>query len=173
MKQIVYRGGVVTFRIPSHWREEYSDIEGGTFYEDRPESGTLRLRIITMRTAKELHSDSAKDILEMVVSGLKKNNVEGGIRGREDGIAVLKYEEAAHANGMRLTIFHWVIANSLPPHRARIITFSYTILAGQRNQKCLPGDLEMLEAEIESATFSSDLGIIPRSPYSSPSRIPA
>jgi hypothetical protein len=35
MKTIVYRGGVVTFRIPAHWQEEYSDIEGGTFYEDR------------------------------------------------------------------------------------------------------------------------------------------
>ena len=32
MKSIVYRGGVVTFRIPAHLREEYSDIEGGMFY---------------------------------------------------------------------------------------------------------------------------------------------
>ena len=66
MKPIVYRGGVVTFRIPSHWREEYSDIEGGTFYEDGTDAGTLRLRITTMKTAKELHSATAKDILAVV-----------------------------------------------------------------------------------------------------------
>ena len=47
MKSIVYRGGVVRFRIPAHWREEYSDNEGGMFYGDHSQSGTLRLTIIT------------------------------------------------------------------------------------------------------------------------------
>ncbi|MBK8594774.1 MAG: hypothetical protein IPN83_04160 [Holophagales bacterium] len=40
MKSITYRGGLVTFRIPRHWVEEYEEDGGGTFYEDRPDSGT-------------------------------------------------------------------------------------------------------------------------------------
>ena len=161
MKPIVYRGGVVTFRIPSHWREEYSDLEGGTFYEDRADAGTLRLRITTMKTPKELHSASAKDMLAVVLNGLHTVSVDGSIRGRKDGNAVLKYEVAALEQGMRLTIFYWVIANPLPPHHARVTTFSYTILAEQRDQRSILRDLEMLESEIESATFSSELGVVP------------
>ena len=48
MKTISYRGRVVEFRIPSSWKEEYSDIDGGTFYGDKPDSGTFRLKIITL-----------------------------------------------------------------------------------------------------------------------------
>src|ERR1035438_6693902 len=93
MKTIVYRGGVVTFRIPAHWREEYSDFEGGTFYEDRPDSGTLRLKIITMSTPKELQSGSAMDLLQILVDQLKNEDMECTTKGRKDGNAVLKYEE--------------------------------------------------------------------------------
>jgi hypothetical protein len=54
MKTISYRGGVVTFRIPESWNEEYSDTDGGTFYEDKPDSGTLRLKLITAESPSEI-----------------------------------------------------------------------------------------------------------------------
>jgi hypothetical protein len=161
MKPIVYRGGVVTFRIPSHWREEYSDFDGGTFYEDCAESGTLRLKIISMVAPKRLHAGSAMDVLRVAIDHLKKAGGEGTTRVRKDGNAVLKYEEATSELGMSLTIFYWVVANPLPPHHARIATFSYTVLAKQRNEPQVQRDLEMLEAEIESATFSPELGVVP------------
>src|SRR5258707_244442 len=142
MKSIVYRGGVVTFRIPAHWREEYSDTEGGTFYEDHRDSGTLRLKIITMTTSKQ--PGSSMDMLQAVVNGLK-SNVEGTTKHRKDGNAIFKYEEAAFEHGRRLTIFYWVVANPSPPRHARVITFSYTILAEQRNQRQVLHDLEMLD----------------------------
>jgi hypothetical protein len=160
MKLIVYRGGVVTFRIPSHWCEEYSDIDGGTFYEDRRDSGTLRLKILTVRAPKELRSGAAKDVLEVVVRGLKAKSVEGSTKERKDGNAVLTYEEATVEQGTHLTISYWVIANPIPPYNARIATFSYTILAKQRRQRSVLRDLKMLEEEIESATFSPELGVV-------------
>lgn len=46
-KTINYRGGVVTMEIPAHWKEEYEPKGGGTFYEDRADSGTLRLNVLT------------------------------------------------------------------------------------------------------------------------------
>ncbi len=132
MKSIVYRGGIVTFCIPAHWREEYSETDGGMFYEDHPDSGTLRLKILTMTTPKRVQNPSALDVLQVVVNGLRKEGVEGTTYRREDGNAVFRYEEASSEEGLKLTIFYWVIANPLPPNHARIATFSYTILAKHR-----------------------------------------
>jgi hypothetical protein len=49
MKPIVYRGGIITFRVPATWKEEYEAEGGGTFYDDRPDSGTLRLNVLTFK----------------------------------------------------------------------------------------------------------------------------
>jgi hypothetical protein len=49
MKTIAYRGGVITFRVPSTWKEEYQPEGGGTFYDPRPGSGTLRLNFMTLK----------------------------------------------------------------------------------------------------------------------------
>ena len=159
MKSVVYRGGVVTFRIPAHWREEFSDVDGGTFYEDRRGSGTLRLKIITMTTPKRPQTDSAMDVLQIVIDALRQKNLEHSTQIRSDGNAVLKYEEASVEQGTELTIFYWVVANRLLPRHARVVTFSYTIRTKQLNDKHVRHDLEMLEAEIEAATFSPEMGV--------------
>jgi hypothetical protein len=65
---------------------------------------------------------------------------------------------------MPLTIFYWIVVNPVPPHHARVATFSYTILVGQRNRSQVQRDLEMLEAEIEVASFSPQLGVVAESP---------
>ena len=36
LKTIKYRGGLVTFRVPAHWKEDYEPEGGGTFYDARP-----------------------------------------------------------------------------------------------------------------------------------------
>ncbi len=160
MKSIAYRGGVVTFRIPAHWREEYSDNEGGMFYGDHSQSGTLRLTIITAAQPKQMKSTSALDILERFVNGLKDNGVMGTAEGRKDGNAVFKYEEATSERGTRLTIFYWIVANPVPPQHVRIATFSYTIPASQRSQSQVQSDFKMLDAEIDAASFSQELGVV-------------
>jgi hypothetical protein len=157
MKSIVYRGGVVTFRIPSHWCEEYSDFEGGMFYEDRPDSGTMRLKIILANAPRQLHSDSGMDLLQVFIDQLKLKCTKAV---RSDGNAVLKYEETSLERGTPLTISYWVVANPLPPLHARIATFSYTIPTVWRNQPRVRRDLEMLEVEIEAATFSPEVGVV-------------
>ena len=39
LKTINYRGGVVRFRIPASWNEEYEEAGGGTFYAPGDDSG--------------------------------------------------------------------------------------------------------------------------------------
>ncbi|NUY79653.1 hypothetical protein HUK80_02000 [Flavobacterium sp. MAH-1] len=48
MKKILYRGGLLQFKIPENDVEEYDEIEGATFYEDGPYTGTVRLNVITL-----------------------------------------------------------------------------------------------------------------------------
>jgi hypothetical protein len=160
MKSIEHRGGVVTFRIPAHWREEYSDIEGGIFYGDHSHSGTLRLSIITVAKPIQAKPASALDVLETIVMGLKNDGVVGTTEVLKDGNALFKYEEATSERGRRLTIFYWIVVNPVQPHHARVATFSFTILASQRDKSQVQRDLEMLGAEIEAASFSPKLGLV-------------
>lgn len=167
MKSIAYRGGVVTFRIPVHWREEYSDLEGGTFYGDHSESGTLRLTVITVSKPEQMQPPSALDMLEMIVNRMRNDGVVGTTIERKDGNAIFKYEEAASERGMPLTIFYWLVVNPVAPRHGRIVTCSYTVLAGQRNRPQVQHELRMLDAEIEAAAFSERLGVVASDPSSS------
>ena len=61
MKQVSYRGGIIKFEIPDHWVEEYGENGGGTFYEDAPDSATLRLNLLTFESeSKTTRSDLAR-----------------------------------------------------------------------------------------------------------------
>ena len=130
------------------------------FYRDHPHSGTLRLSIITATSPMQVQSRSAFDILQGIANNLRNEGVEGTTKDRKDGNAVFKYEKADSEQGMRLTIFYWIVASALPPRHVRVATFSYTIIAEQRNQSQVQHDLEMLDAEIEAASFSPQLGVV-------------
>ena len=60
-KQIVYRGGIVAFKIPASWREEYAPDGGATFYEEGPDTGTLRLNVLSFEKKKDTAS---KDLMD-------------------------------------------------------------------------------------------------------------
>ncbi|HEY2859344.1 MAG TPA: hypothetical protein VGJ21_13075 [Terracidiphilus sp.] len=158
MKTIVYRGGVVTFRIPSCWREEYSDVDGGTFYEDCSDSGTLRLKLILMTAPGPVQPGSGMDVLQAPIAQLTSGGVKFETKLRNDGNAVLKYEDTAIEDGVPLRIFYWVVANPLPPRHVRVANFSYTIPSRLRNRPFVQRELEMLEAEIDAVNFSSQVG---------------
>jgi hypothetical protein len=158
MKTIVYRGGVVTFRIPSYWCEEYSDFEGGAFFEDSPDSGTLRLKVIALAAPDEVGPNSAMEILQVAIDRIEDMDADGSTKVREDGNAVLRYEHTTYERDTPLTIYYWVVANPVPPRHARIATFSYTVLAERRNEPETQRELLMLQDEIDSATFWSKIG---------------
>jgi hypothetical protein len=152
LKTIKYRGGVVEFRIPASWEEEYSDIDGGTFYENKPDSGTLRLKVITAESPSEVTSDSAKSILDTF------SFVRGRAVLQPNGNAIASYEESSVDSDQKIKIFYWLVANPLPPKHARIATFSYTILERKQHDTTIMRDLQMLEKEILDAKFATELG---------------
>jgi len=152
MKAISYRGGVVEFRIPASWKEDYSDVDGGTFYEEKPNSGTLRLKIITLETPSEVTSNSAVQLL----GSLKQ--FQGKYDHLPSGNALFKYEQPSVDQGMKIKIVYWIIANPIPPNHARIVTFSYTILKSQGQNSQTMQEIGMLDSEIRASKFATILG---------------
>ena len=156
LKTINYRGGLVIFSIPATWREEYEPAGGGTFYEDRPDSGTLRLNVMTMEAppyAQELsalqalsHSTAAGD--EREVTALPNGN------------AMARYVKKAVEDRQRLHIHYWEVASPLPPRHMRLAIFSYTLFAAQTSTSSVRRELEMLNQQIEAAQFASELGVV-------------
>jgi hypothetical protein len=152
MKTISYRGGAVTFRIPESWNEEYSDTDGGTFYEDKPDSGTLRLKLITAESPSEITSDSATSLLNTL------RVVKGQAMRQPNGNAFARYEEESVDRGQKIKILYWLVANPVPPKHTRIATFSYTILRRKQRDSVTMHDIQMLEKEILEARFTTELG---------------
>jgi hypothetical protein len=152
-KTIEYRGGLVSFRIPSDWVEEYEADGGGVFYADKPDSGTLRLNVMTLRSPSPIDARATHELL------LPRAQSRGlSVRPLPGGNAAISYSEAAAEDGVPLMIHYWEVANAVPPFHARLAAFSYTTLASENNG--LSDDLEWLDLEIGACTFASDLGVV-------------
>ena len=156
MKTIVYRGGLLKFRIPESWKEEYSDIDGGTFYEDVPDSGTLRVKVITLEIPEAKWKASVGSILQPLLLELGKSEEDVH---RIGGNELVRYEEHSSENGVLLRTFYWVFGKPVPPRNARVVTFSYTIPDSLLDTEQVRSELEMLEPEIRETEFAPHIGV--------------
>lgn len=154
-KTITYRGGIVTFRVPSHWREEYEPEGGGTFYDDAPDSGTFRLNIVTAKAPFPITSESGPQVLASF------RETSEGIERLDNDCAILSYSLQAEEDGHPLNITYWLVAQPIPPSSARIATFTYTVRADQLNDARCREELEMLDREIRAAQFAPRLANAP------------
>jgi hypothetical protein len=146
-KRVVYRRGVATFDLPESWIEEYEAEGGGTFYENRPDSGTLRLNVLGFDSEN-------KPASEMATSALK-----GATARSADGFPLHYEVRSAEEAGEQLEIHGWQVAIPVLPHTVRVAIFSYTILSGQQRDPRIAEELAMLDATIRKARFSTERGI--------------
>jgi hypothetical protein len=146
LKLITYRGGIAIFEVPNSWVEEYESKGGGTFYEPRDDSGTLRLNVLGFESENE-------PAPQMALSALRDAN------GRSAEGFPLHYEtREAQENGERLEIHRWQVAIPVLPHSLRVAIFSYTILSGQLGEPRIAEELGTIDASIRRATFSVEPG---------------
>jgi hypothetical protein len=89
LKTNVYRGGVVTFRIPDRWTEQDGEEGGGEFYEDAPDSPTLRLNVLTCR--------GPNPTAETAAANLKKKCAM--VEQLPNGAALARYAQATEEHG--------------------------------------------------------------------------
>jgi hypothetical protein len=158
LKTVSYRGGLVRFRIPAGWVESYETEGGGEFYDDDPQSGTLRLNVLTFEQTVEGHVESAFEFLSRS-AGQIRPGVE--VIGRPDGNASLSYWEFAEEDGEELAIRFWQVANAVPPRHMRIAAFSYTLLKSQMSRPRFVAEVEMIDREIGMCEFAKETGVVP------------
>jgi len=139
----------VRFSLPSHWREEYEPEGGGTFYEDRPDSGTLRLNVIT---AESKSGESPEQAAEHAFPAGSFETLPSGLHMRH---RIVDAEE----RGTAIRLHRWEIAVPVPPARVRIVCFTHTILAKQESDPATVAELALVEQSIRSAEFSREPGV--------------
>ena len=152
MKEIQYRGGVVTFSVPKHWVEHYEPDGGGMFYEDAPDTGTLRLNVITAKSPKPLSADAAyEDLLTM------KSFKAESVQRLGNGTAMATSIQHSTEHGQAITIFWWYVANLVRPDYIRFANFSFTVLTSQENSEAINREVQLLAESIKNAKFHSTI----------------
>jgi hypothetical protein len=155
MRKVSYRGGVLDFSIPSHWKEEYDEKGGGLFYEDSPSSGALRLSVMTFATP-ELSSNF--DVATEARNTAAKKGGEAFML--RDGEALVRYDSQDVEGGEPITLRFWQVYNRVNPSHVRIAVFSYTLPSARFAEEKYKQEMEMLDREIRDARFSKTIGTL-------------
>jgi hypothetical protein len=144
-KTIVYRGGLITFEIPHLWIEEYEAEGGGTFYEDGPDTGTLRLNVITVRPG----SDQVLPDSSALLASVNLTNIEKLSNGNAISIGISNFEE----EGTSLAMRSWHLCQVISPDVGCLANFTYTYpekLEATNSNNML---LLFLEGSVRNAVF--------------------
>lgn len=159
VKEVAYRGGIVKFWIPEDWVEEYELEGGGTFYKGGPDTGTLRLSVLTVRPPTAIDENSAAQTLALI-----REDGSGPVEMLPSGNAIKVAVNNGQEGGQTITLHWWHIANVVPPSHVRIAAFSYTVAPGQDNSPETLRDLEFLAFSLRNAKFHNELGVAAASP---------
>lgn len=153
MKLINYRGGIARFYLPSSWVEEYEPAGGGTFFENRPDSGTLRINVIG--TKKPSGEDKVHTAYDLIKGMTDANSVKHLPNGCALGHSVKQGKE----DGEDLLLYTWYVGVRITQIHFRIIIFTYTILAAQESDPNLRQEITMLDRSISEGEYPAVTGI--------------
>lgn len=140
-KEICYRGGIAIFPLPEDWVEEYEPSGGATFYDDVPNSGTLRLNILEFE-----HSDGASPFPDFEPF--------------RDGLQLRTSKEQFVEDGHHCILLSWQIGFVVGESHFRIANFTYTIEADQFRGKQAQYEIGVVKTVLRMAEFGRELGII-------------
>ena len=153
LKAINYRGGIARFRIPQSWVEEYEEAGGGTFYEDGPNTGTLRINVMDFeRPDTSSHPQNARDMLA-------GSDSSRDVQELPSGVAVARSSRVTTERDEELRIYTWQVGVVVTPAHFRMVVFTYTILAGQERAPAMQQELQMLDRLITEGEYPSVRGV--------------
>ena len=152
LKTIDYRGGIAKFRVPSAWVEEYEPSGGGTFYENGPDTGTLRISVLGFdKPADGKEARSAQEVLASLDSAKAVEQLPSGI-------AISRSSRTTSEAGEKLLIYNWQIGVPVPPTYFRFVIFTYTILAGQEQIPAIRQEIELIDKLIAEGEYPAICG---------------
>lgn len=138
MKLITY-GDIVSFKLPSDWKEEYYDDGNAVFYREDGNLGTLRLSVQSIESEKgyaesvELSSES--DIYV------------------QDGFQLEEEVKLTNEGGDENLVYSWKIIVPVDSKEKKIIWFSYIILASQEGEPSINLELNFIRNTILKARY--------------------
>ena len=153
MKLINYRGGIARFHVPSSWVEEYDEKEGGTFFEDKPDSGTLRINVIGTK------KPSGEDKIQTAYDLIKEMTEANSVRHLPNGTALGHSVRSGKEDGEDLLLYTWYVGIRITSIHFRIIIFTYTILAAQESDPSIQQEIAMLNRSISEGEYPAVRGI--------------
>ena len=154
MKLINYRGGIARFNLPSSWIEEYDEQGGAAFYEDKPDSGTLRIDVMNIeKPPGEVGPADAIDNVIQEISGADS------VHRLPSGIIIAQSNHLDDEDGNEVSIDTWYIGVAIAPNHFRIIIFTYTILAAQKSDPNIQQDVAMLNRSISEGEYPAVRGV--------------
>jgi hypothetical protein len=158
LKKIIYRGGVVSFRVPADWAEEYDNGGEGVYYKPGDNTGTLGLNVLTGTVpAGRLATEG------YLAEQLKADSVKYGvaIEPLGESAVMIRYDMPGRERGQSIKIRCWRIFQALPPNNFRHVLFTYTLLAEQFDQQGFVLEMESLDREIAVVELAPTLGQLP------------
>lgn len=151
LKEINYRGGALSFRIPSDWIDEYGDKSGGTFYENAPDAGTLRLSVLVFQTQNKTEIDKLEEFLR---SRREAKSKGAQITRESNGNVVLQFIQRTQEDGDDVSIVWWFVANGSFDNAIQIAVFSYTVIKQNLQKEQNQEDIVFLDQELRQTKFN-------------------
>ncbi|PXV65079.1 hypothetical protein CLV62_10877 [Dysgonomonas alginatilytica] len=142
MKLIKYNDGIVSFKLPANWKEEYYDDGNAAFYREDSDSGTLRLSVLSTEL-KEEYNESVK------LSSDSGMYVEEGFPLEED-------VKLTNEGGDDILVYSWEVIVPVDSKGRRIILFSYTIPAFKEGDPETSLELNFIRNTILEASYSKE-----------------
>ena len=148
MKLINYRGGLARFYLPANWVEEYDQDGRGTFFEDKPDSGTLRISVMELDEPRDDlgPADTVDDVIAEV-------SATDAIERLPGGVAVAQTRQTIFVDGSEMLHHTWHIVIPVGRTHFRIIIFTHAIRALYQFDPHLCQQLAMLNRSIAQGAY--------------------
>lgn len=153
MKLINYRGGIARFYLPSSWVEEYDQDGRGTFFEDKPDSGTLQISVMELDEPRD--DLGPADTVDDVVAEISATDSVARLPG---GVAIAQTKRTVLDGGCELLCHTWHIGIPVARTHFRIIIFTHAIHAMRAFDPHVCQELAMLNRSIAEGAYPAVRG---------------
>lgn len=140
---VSYRDAV-SFPIPVTWKMEDEPGVQGTFYEEAPDTGTLRVSVMQWPGTDE---EDRNRILKTIL-------LPGSVEALKQGIYLKKEVEDSAEEGEALKLHRWLVVLALPQNVCRLVTFTHTVTAAQEHDRAIAAELAAVDFAVRNAVYS-------------------
>ncbi|HTA59885.1 MAG TPA: hypothetical protein VK805_17115 [Candidatus Baltobacteraceae bacterium] len=141
----------LNFLIPHDWLEgESEDSEDYLYHAPETDSGWLRVSLITLKLGNETPDER---LLRLQANWLEDSNVAVYAE-EESGNIIKKWEKDSIENGDLIHVYHWCVANTVPPNFVMEAVFTYSILDTRKAEPETIETVELVEQLVGIAKFA-------------------